>query len=180
MRSPLAVALAVVAAAGALAGCSSGSSGAPAAASSLASRAGDVTWNPCDGLTPAQVSRIAGTAMTEQTGTADQPRCTFTPVRKGGPAYDVSYLFFDGGLDAALASMGAAGRQLRPVEVPGADAARVAVKPRPSGILVTGFVQTGGVVQSVNAAQLAPYDQEQLVSSTTALLAALAKAAPQG
>ncbi|MCB0895631.1 MAG: DUF3558 family protein [Nocardioides sp.] len=142
------------------------------------SQAADVAWSPCDGLTAVEVSRLAGARVSEQTGTTDQPRCTFTPVGEGGPAYDVSYLWFDGGLDAALDSMGAIAQQLRPVEVPGADAARVAVKPRTSGILVTGFVQTGGLVQSVNAAQLAPYDEQRLVSSTTALLGALAAAAP--
>lgn len=172
---PLAAALA---AATLVAGCSSGSgSGGPAA---QASKAAEVAWSPCDGLTAARVGQIAGARVTEQTGTADQPRCTFTPLDEGGPAYDVSYLWFDGGLDAALDSMGAITRQLRPVDVAGADAARVAVKPRRSGILVTGFVQTGGLVQSVNAAQLAPYDEQRLVRSTTDLLAELAKAAPAG
>jgi hypothetical protein len=90
----------------------------------------------------------------------------------------VSYLYFDGGLDAALGSMGAVARQLRPVSVPGADAARVAVRERRSGVLVTGFVQTQGLVQSVNAVDLAPYDRDRAVASTTRLLAVLARHAP--
>lgn len=73
----------------------------------------------------------------------------------------VSYLWFDGGLDAA----------------------RIAVRERRSGVLVTGFVQTEGLVQNVNAVHLEPYDRRALVTlvtSTTALLAALARTAPTG
>ena len=167
---------ALLAAAALLAGCSSGGE----APSDQQSKAADVAWNPCDGLTAAGVSRIAGERVTMRTGTADQPRCTFVPRRTGGPAYDVSYLWFDGGLDAALDSMGAIAGQLRPVDVAGADAARIAVRERRTGILVTGFVQTAGLVQSVNAVHLEPYDRQAFVTSTTDLLAALARTAPTG
>jgi hypothetical protein len=166
------------AAAALLAGCSSSPDGAPSAEEE--SKAANVAWSPCDGLTAAGVSRIAGERVTMQTGTLGQPRCTFVPVAKGGPAYDVSYLWFDGGLDQALDSLGAAGSQLRPVRVPGADAARIAVRERQTGILVTGYVQTRGLVQSVNAVHLKPYDRAAFVTSATDLLAALARAAPTG
>ena len=168
---------------GSLAGCSSSdspdaSADPSAAATADPTQAAEVAWSPCDGLSAAQVSRLSGAPVTEQTGSADTPRCTFVPVRKGGPAYDVSYLWFADGLDAALGSMGAVADQLRPVEVPGATAARLAVKARDSGLAVTGFVETDGLVQSVNAVQIAPYDEQRLVRSTTALLAALAHEAP--
>ncbi|HEU5037574.1 MAG TPA: hypothetical protein VFT70_11250 [Nocardioides sp.] len=173
MRRPVTVALA---AAALLAGCSSSpSDDAPTA---QASKAVDVAWSPCDGLTAAGVARIAGEPVTMQTGTADQPRCTFVPREDGGPAYDVNYLWFDGGLDEALDSMGAIASQLRPVDVPGADAARLAVRERPTGILVTGYVQTGGLVQSVNAVHLKPYDRDAFVASARGLLAELAERAP--
>lgn len=177
MRRRTAAALAAVGAS-LLASCSSGSEAPEPTARE--SKVADVAWSPCDGLTAAGVSRLAGEPVTERTGTADQPRCTFVPVHEGGPAYDVSYLYFDGGLDAALDSMGAISRQLRRVDVAGADAARLAVKRRSTGVLVTGFVQTDGLVQSVNAVQVAPYDEQRLVRSTTALMAELARAAPQG
>ena len=51
------------------------------------------------------------------------------------------------------------------------------VSAKKSGVLVTGFVQTDGLVQSVNAAQLAPYDEAQVVDGTKALLAELAERA---
>jgi hypothetical protein len=137
-----------------------------------------VAWSPCDGLTADRVSEIAGEPMLVQTGTSDQPRCTFTPETEGGTAYDVNYLLFDGGLEDALAAMGAGSARLRPVDVPGADAARIAVRERESGILVSGFVQTAGLVQSVNAVHLSPYDRGALVASTTDLLAELVTQAP--
>lgn len=140
----------------------------------------DVGWSPCDGLTAARVSEIAGEPMEEQDGTTDRPRCTFTPKTEGGAAYDVNFLLFDGGLDAALDAMGAVSSQLHPVTVPGADSARIAVRERESGIAVTGFVQVGGLVQSVNAAHLPPYDRDALVASTTDLLAELVRQAPSG
>ncbi len=142
------------------------------------SDAAAVSWSPCDGVSAAQVSRFAGQRMAEKNGTADQPSCTFIPVAKGGPAFDVSYLWFDGGLDAALSSMGASGAQLESVEVRGADAARIVATPKKSVVLVTGFVQTGGLVQSVNAAQISPYDAKAVAGATTRLLGALARAAP--
>lgn len=164
----------------ALAGCSDEPQDDPSTATSTAdpSDVAALGWSPCDGVSAPQVSRFAGQRMTEQNGTADQPRCTFSPVEKGGPAYDVSYLWFDGGLDAALDSMGATGAQLEQVKVSGADAARLVVTPKKSVVLVTGFVQTQGLVQSVNAAQIAPYDEQALAASTKRLLAALARAAP--
>lgn len=137
-----------------------------------------VAWTPCDDLTAERVSQVVGEPVVEQTGTSAEPRCAFTPETEGGAAYDVNYLLFTGGLDAALDAMGAAGTQLRPVDVPGANAARLAVRERESGLLVTGFVETDGLVQSVNVAQLAPYDRAAVVTSTTDLLAELVTNAP--
>jgi uncharacterized protein DUF3558 len=160
-----------------LSACSS--DGTPSAgASPDASDVAAVGWSPCDDLTAASVTTVVGAAVHENDGTTDSPRCTFTPVRTGGAAYDVSYLWFDGGLDAALDAMGATGAQLEAVDVEGADAARLVVDASKSGVLVTGFVQTKGLVQSVNAAQLAPYDKAAVVAGTQALLAALAEHAP--
>lgn len=174
MRAVLLPGLAVALAAAALAGCSGEE---PAPQPSVAD-AVDVGWSPCDELTARDVAKVAGEPLTMETGTTDAPRCTFVPKEKGGPAYDVSYLFFDGGLDAALDLMGTIGTQLEPVDVPAAEAARLAVRERPSGILVTGFVQTDGLVQSVNAVRLKPYDRDAVVTSTTDLLAVLAGNAP--
>jgi hypothetical protein len=176
MRAVL-LALPLAAAAVVLAGCSSDGSD-PSSATPDASDIAGVAWSPCDELTAASVSRLVGAAVKEDDGTAAAPRCTFTPVRDGGAAYDVSYLWFDGGLDAALDAMGATGAQLKKVDVEGADAARLVVSAKKGGVLVTGFVQTHGLVQSVNAAQLAPYDEAQVVAGTKALLGELAAHAP--
>ncbi len=160
------------------AGCSSDGA-APTPADPAVSDAAAVGWSPCDGLGPAQVGRYAGQQMAEQTGTADQPRCAFTPVTEGGPAFDVNYLFFDGGLDEAWRTMGEVPGRVSRIDVPGADTARLVVHARRSAVLVTGFVQSGGLVQSVNAVQLRPYDEQRVVAATRQLLAALVRAAPE-
>lgn len=166
----LAVAMAVL-----LTGCATSEDPEPTAAD-----AAGVDWSPCDKLTARQVAALAGERMKENTGTTDAPRCVFLPVAKGGAAYDVSYLFFDGGLDTALDAMGTVSEQLESVEVAGADAARLAVRERNDGILVTGFVQTDGLVQSVNAVRLEPYDRDTMVESTMELMALLVEHAPKG
>jgi hypothetical protein len=171
-----ATAVALLAAA-ALAGCSS-SDDTPTADPSQAASAADVAWSPCDGVDAATVGRFAGEEMAENTGTADLPRCTFTPVVKGGPVFDVNYLWFDGGLSEALDSMGKVPGVATDIEVPGADAARLVVHARRPAIFVTGFVQTHGLVQSVNAVQLRPYDEQAVRQATTKLLAALVREAP--
>lgn len=161
-----------------LTGCSSDDAGDPEP-SAQESQAAAVAWSPCDGLTADSVAELVGEPVNEVDGSADQPRCTFTPQRKGGAAYDLSYLWFDGELEAALAAMGAAATQFEPLDVPGAEAARIVVDARGGdGLLATGFVQTEGLVQSVNAVQLAPYDEEAVVAATTALLEELAEQAP--
>lgn len=176
MRGLVVAAVAAVAA-GVLTGCSASEEPEPTAAD--ASAAAGVGWSPCDELTARTVGDLAGERVRESNGSAESPRCVFLPVQEGGPAYDVSYLFFDGGLDTALDAMGTVATQLEPIDVPGADAARLAVKERKDGILVTGFVQTDGLVQSVNAVDLAPHDRDRLVTSTTDLLAELAGHAPR-
>ncbi|MBZ5738015.1 hypothetical protein [Nocardioides mangrovi] len=179
MRTPTRAAALVLAAvlATSLSACSS-SDGSDGSASDAASEAAGVGWTPCDGITAAEVSRIAGEKLTMQTGTADSPRCAFLPKQKGDAAFEVSYVFYDGGLDAALDAMGSASDQLRSIDVDGATSARIAVRTKKNAAAVTGFVETEGLVQSVNAAQLAPYDEDDLVAVTKALLATLAAAAP--
>lgn len=164
------VAVAVVA----VAGCSSEEP----EPSAIPSEVAKVAWSPCDTLPADTVSRLVGERVDQNTGTLEAPGCKFTPRQRGGAVYDVNYLWFDGGLDAALDAMGAAGAQLRPIEIDGADSARLVVRTQKSGVLVTGFVQTPGLVQSVNAVQLKPYDERRVVRGTKALLAELASGAP--
>jgi hypothetical protein len=164
---------------GVLTGCSAtDDAGTTDPAATDPAQAAGVAWNPCDGLRAATVGRYAGQRMVEQTGTSDQPRCAFTPAATGGPAFDVSYLWFDGGLDAAWDTMGKVRGTVTDIRVPGADAARLVVHAQRPAVLVTGFVQVGGLVQSVNAVQLRPYDRRTVVSTTRELLADLVERAP--
>jgi hypothetical protein len=112
------------------------------------------------------------------TGTVDQPRCAFLPAAKDGPTLNVTYLWFDGGFEQAFASMGRLpGRVSRPA-VPGADAARLVVNTNRQATLVTGFVKTGRLVETVNAVQLTPSDPQAVVRATRRVMATLVGHAP--
>ncbi|SFC14411.1 Protein of unknown function [Nocardioides terrae] len=164
-----------------LAGCSSDDSpsahatptsaaGSPTGSPSSAPSAAAPTLNPCDAVDVAAVSRVLGSKLTKETGTAAAPRCTLTPVEKGGPAFDLSYLWFDQGLEAAWSSMQVpAGTVSRPT-VPGADDARLVVNDSGSAYAVTAFLQNGKLIQSVNALALAPYDGPKVLHATKLLL----------
>ncbi|WP_121254254.1 hypothetical protein [Nocardioides ferulae] len=141
-------------------------------------------WNPCDGLSAREVSGVLGQQLRKDTGAGTENtestepgvvRCALLPVREGDATFDASYLLFDGGLDAAWATLGdgpdgsVGGRVTRP-SVPGADAARLVVNTTRKAALVTGFVENGDLIQTVNAVDLYPYDAGALVRATRLVL----------
>ncbi|WGL52734.1 DUF3558 family protein [Nocardioides sp. BP30] len=176
-----------------LAGCGGGAGGssssdaATAAASGASSGAASpsasatpaATFNPCDSLSAAKISAALGAKVTISRGTATTPRCALLPVKKGGPTFDMSYLFFDGGLDAAWKTLSdkPAGTVTEPT-VPGADAAKLVVQRKKSGYVVSAFLQNGSLIQSLNGVALPPYDVKAMARATTEILAELSAGAP--
>ena len=133
-------------------------------------------FNPCDDLTAALVGRALGAEVRKETGSSSTLRCAFLPTETGGPTLNVTYLDFDGDFEQAWASMGTIDGTVTDVDVAGARAARLVVNARDDAVLVTGFVQVGGLLQTVNAVQLAPYDESGATAAVTTVLARLAKA----
>jgi hypothetical protein len=132
--------------------------------------------NPCDGVDAAAVSRALGWQLQKQTGTASSPRCALTPVKKGGPTFELSYLWFDQGLEAAWSTIQVpAGTVTRP-RIPGADDARLVVNDSGSAYAVSAFLQNGDLIQTVNALALPPYDGTKVLRATKVLLAQLSAA----
>jgi hypothetical protein len=125
------------------------------------------TWNPCADLSAGPVGRALGARVTKATGTADTPRCAFLPAVEGGPTLNVTYTWFDGGFERAWRSMGELDGTVREV-----------VSTRKQAVLVTGFVQTGDLIETVNAAALAPYDRAAVTAATTNVMATLVEHAP--
>lgn len=158
---------------------SGAASGASGAASPSASTSAAATFNPCDSLSAAKISRALGAKVRINKGTATTPRCALLPVKKNGPTFDMSYLFFDGGLDAAWKTLTdkPAGTVTEP-EVPGADAAKLVVQRKKSGYVVSAFLQNGSLIQSVNGVALPPYDAQGMARATTEILAQLSAGAP--
>jgi hypothetical protein len=175
-----------LAACGADASGSSGSSGSSASSGSGSSGSGSsgstaasgAAWNPCGDLSARRVGAALGARVTVDTGSADQPRCAFLPAATNGPTLNVTYLWFDGRFEQAFTSMGRLeGRVTRPA-VPGADATRLVVNTNRQATLVTGFVKTGRLVETVNAVQLTPSDPRAVVRATRRVMTTLVAHAP--
>ncbi|WP_323791965.1 hypothetical protein [Nocardioides sp.] len=166
-----------LAAVGALVGGLSGDDD-PAAAprTPIATDLGEPLWNPCDALAPTQVAELFGSTFDQQTGTAAEPRCIFTPTDEGGTILDINYQLYDGTLQDIVDQLGDPGDTSELLEpgVPGASGARIVVDTADDALAVTGLVRNGRLVQVVNALDLSPYDKDVTVDGVEALLAALA------
>lgn len=138
---------------------------------------GGAVFNPCDDLTAAFVGRQLGGPVTRDVGTEADPRCAFVPTRTGAPALEVNYLVYTGPLDEIFATMGPVAGSSRVLDVPTARDARLVVNATAEGLALTGFVQTGAVVEVVNTVALAPYDRKTVVAGTRAVLDRLSRRA---
>lgn len=180
--------------AGLLAGCGgsdassdpkAGTSGASSPVSTAASAGTSPTgspsaaaFNPCDSLSAAKVSRALGEKVTITKGTAETPRCALLPKRKNGPTFELSYLWFDGGLESAWKTMQIPAGTVSTPTVPGADDARQVVQRTSNAYAVSAFLQNGSLIQSVNGLALAPYRAKAITRATGEILAELSAGAP--
>ena len=156
---------------------SDGASTAPSGSRAPSGSPTQATFNPCDGIDVAAVAKALGAGLTMETGTADSPRCALLPEQKDGPTFQMSYLWFDQGLEAAWSTMQVpAGTVTRP-RVAGADDARRVVNESGSAYAVSAFLQNGKLIQTVNALALAPYDGRRVLRATDVLLRQLSAGA---
>lgn len=134
-------------------------------------------WNPCDAIDPGLVQDAFGTVAKEEDGTPTQPECRFAPSEKSGqPAVTASYLQFQGGLEAAWETMGQPkDADVRRPSIPKADDARLVISVVKNQLYVTGFVQNGDLIQSLNVVDPAPYDEEAVVAGTERILTAFSR-----
>ena len=149
-----------------------------ASTSASADTTSDATWNPCGDLSPGRIGRALGADVTRETGTDDTPRCAFLPVAKGGPTLNVTYVWYSGGFEKAWSGMGKIDGRVTDLDIAGADHARLVVNAGRKAVLVTAFLQTGDLIETVNAIGLKPYDRAAMVAATTGVLTELASHAP--
>ncbi len=161
MRRPRAAALVLVLALPVIAGCGGDDDGPPPAAPSPT----EALWNPCDALDPKDVGRRFGGAVTEQNGTPTAPACSFAPAAEGDPVVDANYQIYPAGLDQIFEELGAgsASASVSAPTVRGADDARVVVDSDADQLYVSGFVQNGDLIQTVDAIDPSPYDRDRVV-----------------
>lgn len=125
-------------------------------------------WNPCDALDARSMGKALGGAVTERNGTPTAPECTFPPRHQGDPVLDANYMLFPDGLDAAFETMGRSKTAtVTSPRVRGADDTRVVVDVDHGQLYVSGFVQNGDLIQTVNAVDPKPYDRQRLVRAVT-------------
>lgn len=153
-----------------LAGCGGDDDGPPATAPTPT----EALWNPCDALDPGPLGERLGTELTKQAGSPTEPRCSFTPANDGDPAVDANYLLFPEGLDAAWDTMGGSNTAtVTEPRVRGAEATRLVVEASPEQLYVTGFVQNGDLIQTVDVVDPRPYDRARVEAAVTWVLGRL-------
>ncbi len=136
-------------------------------------------WNPCDSLDTATVAEWFGSDYTMDSGTLASPKCTFSPAADGDPLIDANYLLFPAGLDEIFESMTDLDPDdVREVQVAGADAARIVVDFDDRQLFVSGFVQNGDLIQTVDVIDPQPYESSRVVRGVRSLLAEFSAAAP--
>ena len=126
------------------------------------------------------MSRLLDADLRLNAGTPEAPICSLTPTEDGGPVVDANYQLVSLGLDAIFDSMS----DLDPddvttVPVPGADDARIVVDFDDQQLYVSGFVQDGDLIQTVDVVDPQPYDRDRVVRAVRQILRLFSDAAPE-
>jgi hypothetical protein len=90
--------------------------------------------------------------------------CSFTPATEGDPVVDANYQIYPAGLAKIFEELGSS--ETATVRVPrvrGAEDARLVVDADDDQLYVSGFVQNGELIQTVDAVDPAPYDRGRVV-----------------
>lgn len=177
MREPMRNAALVMVITGTLlTGCSGDSTEPTSPTSTADTDPTPATFNPCDGLSAEQVSEELGVEVTMDDGSAASPRCAFNPGVEGAPVLDANYSLFPGGLDAVFSSLTELDRKaVQKVNVPGADAARIVTDFDDRQLFLSGFVQNGDLIQTIDLVAPQPYDQQQLTRGVRQILGDLSQ-----
>lgn len=139
-------------------------------------------WNPCSALDLDEVNELFSATFSQQTGSASEPTCTFTPSADGAVAIDINYSLYAGTLRDIVAELGdpeSVGATLTAPRLPDANGARIISNVTDDTLAVTGFVRNGRLVQFVNALDPAPYDKAGTVRGVRELMVRLAKHADE-
>jgi hypothetical protein len=138
----------------------------------------EALWNPCEALDAPEVAAHFGGQVKEENGSPTEPACAFTPRTKGDPVVDANYVLFGAGLDEAWKTMGRSKTAtVTSPRVRGADDTRLVVNAHGGQLFVSGFVQNGDLIQTVDAVDPKPYDRKRLERAVTWALGRLSELA---
>ena len=179
MKLALVPAVTVVAiAATTLTACGGSSPSAQASAPPSAAAPGLPTVQPCDALDAAAVSKALGSTVRVDKGTAASPVCFLRPDQPDGAAFDMNYQwFYVHGLEDYFRTAKLPAGKLSDIAIPGADAGKLIINAEKSAYHVTGYIQNGALVQSVNGVG-ASKDAKRILAATKVILAQLSAGAP--
>jgi hypothetical protein len=147
--------------------------------SSAASTPALPTVQPCDALDAKAISTTLGATVTIDKGSASAPVCALRPNTTSGAAFDMNYQwFYVNGLETYFKTASVPKGKLSDIKVPGADAGKLIINSTAKAYRVTGYIQNGALVQSVNGAG-APSDAQHILAATKVILAELSAGAPR-
>lgn len=133
---------------------------------------------PCDALDATAVSRALGRTVHVDKGSADSPACFLRPADPHGAAFDMNYQwFYVHGLAAYFRTAQLPAGKLSDVKIRGADAGKLIVNTSKNAYQITGYVQNGALVQSVNGVGAAK-DAPRILAATKVILSQLSAGAP--
>lgn len=168
MRSPVKALAGAVVVSVLLAGCGGDTEAEPVA------KPTEPLWNPCDALDAQVIGKAMGATYSVQSGTPSAPECRLTPTNVGDAALTANYQLFSAGLDAAWETMGDfEDAKVAEPPVSGADASRLVVQVDHNQLYISGFVQNGDLIQSVNVVDPAPFPKDRVRRATKEVMAAL-------
>lgn len=134
--------------------------------------------SPCDTLPAADAGRLLATTVTavpDQRDSEVLKSCSYAAEdQDSGVSLDVTSLFFTGDFEEAWATMaGSVQGKVTPLDIEGAEAARLVVQPQGKALLVTGFVQHDSQVDTANLVDLSPESPAAVRATMATVLARL-------
>lgn len=134
-------------------------------------------WNPCDAIDASFIKEHFGSDAEEKTGSPSKPECRFVPAEGSGqPAIEANYLLYPAGLEETFAQMDLPDdATLQSPEIEGADDARLIINEDENHLVVTGFVQNGDLIQSVDVVAPSPHERARVVAGVEAVLTAFSE-----
>ena len=128
----------------------------------------EALWNPCDALDAKGVGQAFGASATEHAGTADVAVVLVPAEVRRRPGRGRQLRAVPRGPGRGLGDLGRSETAtVTTPKVRGADDTRLVVDSDAQQLYVSGFVQNGDLIQTVDAVDPKPFDRRRVVDAVT-------------